>query len=267
MKLAVSNIAWEKHDDPEILSGLYERGVRGIEVAPTKVWPEWKGASQKQAALYRQHLSSLNLEIPAMQAILFGRPDLQLFDTTCYSDFLEHITAVADLAAGFGARVLVFGAPKNRLRGQLSYSDAMSRAAEFFHQAAEICHQRQCCIGLEHNPVAYGCDFVTNVADARKLVDMVDHPGFQLHLDSAGIHMCGSDIGEVIAGAGKFVHYHISEPMLEALAGGEVDHERAVSTLNNIAYSGWVSIEMKLVAGIEQLYHSVDKAVSCYVEK
>lgn len=221
----------------------------------------------EQAALYRQRLSSLNLEIPAMQAILFGRPDLQLFDRDCYGAFFEHITAVADLAAGFGARVLVFGAPKNRLRGQLSSSDAMLQAADFFHLAAEICHQRQCCIGLEHNPVAYGCDFVTNVADARKLVDMVDHPGFQLHLDSAGIHMCGSDIGDVIASAGEFVHYHISEPMLEALADGEVDHERAAITLNNIAYSGWVSIEMKLVSGAELLYRSVDKAVSCYAER
>jgi sugar phosphate isomerase/epimerase len=143
----------------------------------------------------------------------------------------------------------------------------MRQAADFFNDAAEICHQRQCCIGLEHNPVGYGCDFVTNVADARELVDMVDHPGFQLHLDSAGIHMCGPDIGEVISEAGKFVHYHISEPMLEPVADGEVDHERAGETLKDIGYSGWVSIEMKLVPDTDTLYRSVARATSCYVEK
>lgn len=267
MKLAISNIAWDKHDDPEILSGLCDRGVRGIEVAPTKIWPEWKGANAKQAGLYKQHLSSLGLEIPAMQAILFGRPELQLFDKNSHKAFLDHIKNVADLAAGFGARVLVFGAPKNRVRGQLSMRDAMTQAADFFHQAAEICQQRHCCIGLEHNPVEYACDFVTNVADARELVDLVDHPGFQLHLDSAGIYMCGPDMSKVIRDAGKFVHYHISEPMLEAVAGGEVDHQLAAESLRVVQYTGWVSIEMKSTADTEILYQSVDEAVSCYVEK
>jgi len=267
MKLAISNIAWEKHDDLDILAGLHDHGVRGIEVAPTKVWPEWEGADVKQAAMYRKKLSSLGYEIPAMQAILFGRPDLQLFDRNCYESFFDHMKKVADLAAELGAGVLVFGAPRNRVRGQLSTRDAMQQAADFFSDAAEICYQRQCCIGLEHNPAGYGCDFVTNVADARELVDQVAHPGFQLHLDSAGIHMCGPDMEAVIRQAGKFVHYHISEPMLEPVADGEVDHERAAELLGNIGYTGWVSIEMKLVPETATLYRSVDRAASCYVDR
>lgn len=266
MKLAISNIAWDQHDDHEILTGLRDRGVLGIEVAPTKVWPEWKGADPKQAALYRSKLSSLGFDIPAMQAILFGRPELQLFDRDCYDSFYDHIKVVADLAAELGAAVLVFGAPKNRVRGQLSTRDAMFQAADFFREAAEICQQRHCCIGLEHNPVGYGCDFVTNVADARELVDLVDHPGFKLHLDSAGIHMCGQSIDKVIKGAGEFVHYHISEPMLEAVAGGEVDHEQAAKSLVDIDYSGWVSIEMKQVSDTDIIYRSVARATSCYVD-
>ena len=143
MKLAISNIAWDEHDDPDILSGLRDRGVLGIELAPTKMWPEWKGATPEQAASYRQKLSSLGFEIPAMQAILFGKPELQLFDRSCHQLFIDHIKLVADLAAELGAGVLVFGAPKNRVRGQLSTQDAMRQAADFFNDAAEICHQRQ----------------------------------------------------------------------------------------------------------------------------
>jgi sugar phosphate isomerase/epimerase len=266
VKLAISNIAWDRHDDPEILTGLTSAGVKGIEIAPTKIWPEWKGAGSKQAAIYKQHLSSLGLEIPAMQAILFGRPELQLFDPGSHGVFLDHMKSVADLAAGFGAGVLVFGAPKNRIRGQLSTRDAMLMAADFFRQAAEICHERNCCIGLEHNPVEYGCDFVTNVADARELVDMVDHEGFRLHLDSAGIYMCGPGLDSVIRSAGEFVHYHISEPMLEPVADGEVDHALASKSLKESGYKGWVSIEMKMVPDKDILYRSVAKAVACYVE-
>ena len=197
MKLAISNIAWQQHDDAEILSGLRDRGVRGIEIAPTKIWPEWQGANSEQAALYRRQLLDEGFEVPAMQAILFGRPELQVFDSSSHAAFVDHIKLVADLAAALGVKVLVFGAPKNRVRGQLSTHDAMTRAADFFRDVAEVCHSRECCIGLEHNPVEYGCDFVTNVADAKELVSRVDHPGFQLHLDSAGIHMCGPDMSDV----------------------------------------------------------------------
>ncbi len=267
MKLSVSNIAWDQHDDPEILNNLRERGVTGIEVAPTKIWPEWLSANPQQATQYREKLSSEGFEIPAMQAILFGRPELRLFDQQCHKKFLDHIKKIADLAAALEAKVLVFGAPKNRVRGQLSSPEAMTRAVDFFHDAAEICHTRNCCIGLEHNPIEYGCDFITNVADAHELVNQVDHPGFRLHLDSAGIHMCGASMENVIRSAGKFVHFHISEPMLEPIMGGVVDHKNAAAALNNIGYTGWVSIEMKLVAEKEVLYQSIDKAVSCYVDR
>ena len=265
MKLAISNIAWQQHDDIEILSGLRERGVRGIEVAPTKIWPEWKGVSAKGAALYRKKILNEGFEIPAMQAILFGRQNLQVFDKSSHIDFFNHIKMMSDIAATLGVKVLVFGAPKNRLRGQLSTYEAMNYAADFFREVAEICYAHDCCIGLEHNPVEYGCDFVTNVADAKELVNKVNHPGFQLHLDSAGIHMCGSDIAEIIKCAQEFAHFHVSEPMLEPVSSGEVNHELMAETLNAVGYEGWVSIEMKLVENLEVLYQSVEKTASCYV--
>lgn len=136
----------------------------------------------------------------------------------------------------------------------------MEVAADFFRRAAELCVRRNCCIGLEHNPVEYGCDFVTNVADARQLVDSVAHPGLQLHLDAAGIHLCGGDLATVIRQAGPFVHYHISEPGLAPLAGGEVNHEAGCATVRQLDYDGWLSIEMKPANSFEQLRQSVELA-------
>ncbi len=245
MKLAISNIAWEQHDDPDILELLRANGVRGIEVAPTKVWQEWRGASYQKAKAYRSMMRDKGFELPAMQAILFGKPELQLFDTTSHQSFLEHIKHVAELANGLGSKIMVFGAPKNRKRGQVPYGEAMKIAAEFFFKAGEICLQHECCIGLEHNPVEYGCDFATNVLDAKQLVEQVSHEGFKLHLDAAGIHMCGGKMVEMIKRAYVFAHYHISEPMLEPIVGGVVDHKSGIDILQELGYQGWVSIEMK----------------------
>ena len=261
MKLAISNIAWERHDDPKVIQQLRGYGVQGIEVAPTKLWPNWEGASQKGAELYRKRMAEEGFEIPALQAILFGRPDLQLFQPESHKGFMEHIKLVADLAAGLGAEVLVFGSPKNRKRGQVSISRATESAKEFLRKAGKICDERGCCIGLEHNPVEYGCDFIINAADAREMVDLIEHPGIQLHLDSAGLHMCGGDISEVIKSIGSFVHYHISEPMLKPIIEGSVEHGSAFSALREINYSRWVSIEMKQPKSINSIKLSIAKVL------
>ena len=258
MKLAISNIAWQKHDDYKTLRILKKYDVLGIEVAPTKLWPNWEGASYKEARKYKDVMKDHGFVLPAMQAILFGKPELQIFDLESHSAFLEHIKLVADLANGFGSKVLVFGAPNNRKRGQMPYSEANDIAIEFFHKAGEICELRECCIGLEHNPVEYRCDFVTNVLDAKELVKKVNHNGFRLHVDSAGLHMCGGDISNILQLAGEFVHYHISEPMLEPIFDGEVDQKKGIDTLKSMRYQNWVSIEMKQPSSVRLFEKSLE---------
>ena len=80
-KFAVSNIAWTSHDDPAIFALLQKYGVAGIEIAPSKIWPQWIGASQASAAEYRKRLADRGFCVPAMQSIHFqdqhaldGRP-------------------------------------------------------------------------------------------------------------------------------------------------------------------------------------------------
>lgn len=264
MKLAISNIAWEVHNDMSLLAELSKLGVQGIEVAPSKIWPQWQGATEAAAQQYRKFMQEHGFTIPSMQAILFGKPELQVFDKTTHAAFLEHVKLLADIAAALGAKVLVFGAPKNRKRGQLSIQDAMAQASDLLRRMGEICHANGCCIGLEANPAEYACDFITNVADARQLVDMIDHPGVQLHLDVAGMHMCGGNVAEVIQSAGEICHFHISEPMLAPIADGVVDHASAAAALKASAYPHWLSIEMKQVEPQSLLLDSVKQAINAY---
>ena len=50
MKLAVSNIAWDDVEQSAILAQLPALGVAGVEIAPTKLWPDWLGADPVAAA-------------------------------------------------------------------------------------------------------------------------------------------------------------------------------------------------------------------------
>ena len=264
MKLAISNIAWEQDQEENLLLNFRQHGITGIEVAPTKIWPSWKGASEKAAISYRQDLLAKGFVIPALQALLFGRPDLQIFKPETHGTFFEHIKLLADIAAGMGARVLVWGSPRNRQRNQLDMFEAYDKAADFFTKAAEICAARDVCIGIESNPVNYLCDFITNVADARRLVDKIKHKAFQLHVDMGGIHLCGGDAETVLKKAGRFVHFHASEPDLAPLVGGVVDHASACAVLEQLKYAEWVSIEMKRPENPLAIIQSVQMAAAAY---
>lgn len=257
MKLAVSNIAWERHDDPHILKLLKSNNVSGIEIAPTKLWPEWDGASYQKARDYKEKMKTHGFSLPAMQAILFGKPELQVFNGESHSSFFEHIKLLADIANGFGCQVLVFGSPKNRKRGTLPYDKAWNLALDFFYKAGEICDSQGCCIGLESNPTEYDCDFITHVMDAKKIVDEVNHPGFKLHLDSAGIHMNGEDIVSILEQVQDFVHYHISEPMLKPIHSGVVNQKRGLKNLKSMGYKKWVSIEMRQPPSFDEFEKSL----------
>ena len=45
--------------------------------------------------------------------------------------------------------------------------------------------------------------------------------------------------------SGSICHFHISEPYLGAIGGGEVDHPQLASILDRIGYDHWTSIEMR----------------------
>ena len=245
MKLSVSNIAWSKHDDADVLDLLRSEQVSGIEIAPTKIWPGWEGVNKQSVDSYRSFLEGEGFVVPALQAILYGKPELQVFDPNSHHDFLEHFALVADLAVDLGAKVLVFGSPKNRRRGQLAPTEAMKRAINFFRLAGDVCSRAGCCLAIEHNPVEYGADFGTNVAEVIELVKGCGHDAVKLHLDSGGLYLCGSENSVSLRNVAPLsVHYHASEPMLAPLANGVIDHAKLIKELMAADFQGWVSIEM-----------------------
>lgn len=140
--------------------------------------------------------------------------------------------------------MLVFGAPKNRRRGYVSESDAHKQACDFFKLAGDICFKNECILGIEPNPTAYGCDFINTIAEAKKLVDAVNSPAVQLHLDAGATQLNGENLASEIT-SNSFVHYHISEPNLIRVGTGGVNHKAAFHALSGKSYSAWTSIEMR----------------------
>jgi sugar phosphate isomerase/epimerase len=218
-----------------------------VEIAPTKLWPNWSGASPEAAREVAQRLHDQGFVVPALQSILFGHPELQVFgDPGARSALLDHLEWVATLAQGFGAGVLVFGSPKNRDPGDLDAETAFARAAEVFRQAGERCARSGVSLCLEPNPSQYACRFMTSYRDVVRMVERVDHPAVRVHLDVACIELAGDDTTEAVrACAGRIAHFHVTEPDLADFSAAKMPHDAIGAALRATGYDGFLSIEMR----------------------
>jgi len=248
-RLAVSNIAWEPHEDDAVAEVLRREGVAGVEIAPTKWRPTPYDATPEDIADFRRSWEARGLQIVSLQSLLFGRSDLQLFGSPGVRAALaDYLRRVIDFGAALGARALVFGSPKNRLRGSLEVAEATTIAAEFFRALGEHASAQRVAFCIEANPPEYGCDFVTTTAEAVALCAIVDHPGIRINADLGGMTLAGEDAEAAIGAAKKFVaHVHASEPHLGEL-GAAANHAAAARALREIGYDGWVSVEMRAAA-------------------
>jgi D-psicose/D-tagatose/L-ribulose 3-epimerase len=266
VKLTVSNIAWSEAADPEVLAMLPQLGVNAIEVAPTRIWGEWDFTTQ-DAIAYREFLQQQGLECSSLQAIVYKKPDLKLFGSLAErTGLVAHLQRVADLAATLGAKPMVFGAPKNRDRGDLDEQTAFTQAADLFAEIGDYCHQRGVCLCIEPNPVDYACNFITNSQSGLALVKAVDSPGFRLHLDAAGMHLAGENPAYALEAAIEVVeHIHISEPNLGTFAAPQVDHALIAQTLRSLGWNKWISIEMRTAEpALETVQHALDYVKTTY---
>lgn len=247
MKLSVSNIAWNETDEPDVFKLLQNNNVHGIEVAPTRIWPAWQGANQEHASQVKTNYAESGFEIPALQAILFDKPDLYVFgDADNQAKLIAHLDKVASYAKAFGAKVLVFGSPKNRDLGALSKEQAFSLGADFFRRAGEACIKHGVQLCLEPNPTIYNCNFMTHWQEILKMVNEVSVPGIAVHLDTACISLEGDNIIEAIETcAGKIAHFHVTEPNLGDFSKPTLDHAAIGQALKKSHYTGWLSIEMR----------------------
>jgi sugar phosphate isomerase/epimerase len=259
-RLAVSNIAWEPHDDDAIAEVLRREGVSGVEIAPTKWRARPFDATAEEIAEFRRSWEDRGLRIVSLQSLLFGRPDLQLFGTPGVRAALgDYLRRVIDFAAALGAHALVFGSPKNRQRDSLDIHEATDIAAAFFRDLGPHASVHGVALCIEANPPEYGCDFVTTTAEAVALCAMIDHPGIRVNADLGGMTLAGEDPRASIRSARNFIaHVHASEAHLVEL-GASADHGAAATALREIGYDGWVSVEMR--AGAQGNVSAVERAV------
>lgn len=247
MKLSISNIAWPRGTDDRIAPGLSELGIAGIEIAPTAIWPD-PVTSDKQARMQiRSQWERRGFRIIALQALLYGHPELELFKSADARDStLDYLQKMTTLARDLGAGAMVFGSPKNRMRGSMPINTADAIATDFFRTIGDTAAAMGVKFCIEPNPPSYGCDYLNNTAEVVSLLERIAHPSVGINLDAGAIAINEEVPAEAVRIAAPWLgHFHVSEPDLAPISGEGSPHIALGAALRDVAYSGWRSIEMR----------------------
>lgn len=245
MTLAVSNIAWTPDQDDDAHALLSDLGVRALELAPTRWWPDLSQVSTAQVADARARLARFGLRPVAFQAVLFGQPGLAVFGKSAVA-CESYLSAVVDLASSFGVSAIVFGSPKQRLRGRMTFDEAIADSIPLWRRLGDHAATRGVRFCLEPNPREYGTDFMTNIAETAAVVRASKSPGIWLNVDAGELAMNAEPLPEVLENCrDRIGHFHISEPHLAPLEGPPERHRTYFRALQSAGYDGIVSIEMR----------------------
>lgn len=245
MKLGLSNLSYAGDLSDSDLKLMAELGFSGIEVAPTRIAP-WSDLGTEKIRAFKTSLASAGFTVPSLQAIFLGVDGLQLLgDHSSFERMIAHMHVVGRIAEEFGARIAVFGAPRQRTRGTLTEEAAFQLGIDRLSKLADTSSKFGLTIALEPVPSAYGCDFLNTWQLVKSMVDAVALPGLAVHLDTGCVTLGDGDIGEAVEQcAERLAHFHAAEPHLRDFEYPEAFHQSASYSLHATGYDKWVVIEM-----------------------
>ncbi len=257
MKLAVSNIAWGPEQDEVVYSLMKKYGYAGLEIAPTRIFPDRPYDRLREAQVWAEGLKiRCGLEVPSMQSIWYGRREKLFGFEEDRKVLLGYTKKAIDFAAAVGCRNLVFGCPGNRaVPDGMSTEEAKRIAGGFFRDIGSYAEPNGIVIGLEANPEIYGTNYINTTREALELVRRVDSPGIRLNLDVGTMVQNGETVRELAGSVGLISHVHISEPGLKPIAARDL-HRQLRELLEREGYRGYISIEMgrqEDISGIENV--------------
>lgn len=241
MKLSFSNIAWKAEQDEAVYSLLKDYGFSGLEIAPTRIFPDSPYDRITEAAEWAKRLKSrYSLEVSSMQSIWRGRTENLFGSRDERQALIDYTRKAIDFAETIGCHNLVFGCPKNRVAGRDTSPELIK---DIFSRIGDYAYEHNTVFSLEAVSASYGTNFATTTAEALRIVRDVGNSGFRLNLDLGTMIGSGESADNLKGYVQSINHVHISEPGLREIQPRDL-HAAVLSVLGSEGYDGYVSVEM-----------------------
>ena len=253
MKYAICNETYQGWEWATSCRMTAELGYTAIEIAPFTLAEDIRTLGRQERVDLAKTASEAGLEIVGLHWLLVSPKGLSLTgpDEAVRRDTAEYLAALVDFCADLGGTMMVLGSPAQR---RLPTSDPDNRfapaeiAAERLQKClepalrrAELQHVTLC---LEPLP-APEADFILTLREASDLLQRFDHPNLRTMFDVKSASSELLPLADLIRSfAPQIAHVHANDANRRGPGFGATDFHPVLSTLKEVGYSGYVSVEV-----------------------
>ena len=254
-KFSISNIAWAADYDAKMYHFLKEIGFQGLEIAPTRIFPENPYDKLSEAKVWAAEMKEkYGLEIPSMQSIWYGHQEKIFGSKEERKILIDYTKKAIDFAEVIGCKNLVFGNPKNRDTDDVPGNYPI--AIDFFREIGDYAFEHQTTIAIEPNPTIYNTRFINYTEQAVEMAYKCGSEGVKVNVDLGTIIYNEEDINYLKQIPEYINHVHASEPGLKPIEHRTMNG-LLFSILKEIDYERYVSIEMGNCGDISEVQQIV----------
>jgi D-psicose/D-tagatose/L-ribulose 3-epimerase len=240
MKTGMNLLLWTTHVTEEhfpLLGKLKQTGFDGVEL------PLFEG----DANHYKKIAAELKKQGLGCTAVTVVGPEANPIspDASIRKAAVERHKWAIEMTAILGGTHLCgpYHSPLAVFSGAGPTEDERKRAADTLRESADIAQQHNVMLAIEYLN-RFECYFLTTCAQAKDLVQRVNHPSFRTMYDTFHANIEEKDPTSAIKGlAPHFVHVHISENDRGTPGTGMVHWDESFKALREVKYDGWLVIE------------------------
>ncbi|MDQ2777262.1 MAG: sugar phosphate isomerase/epimerase [Acidobacteriota bacterium] len=251
-RFAICNEIFQGAPFPDVCKQVQSLGYQGIELAPYTLAEDATLLGVSERTELRTHMADASLEFVGLHWLLMSPPGLHITspDQTTLRrswDFVHRaIDLCADLAGSKekGNGVIVFGSPKQRsTEGAMQPRQAIDIFTHELAHTAPHAESRGVTLLVEAIPASQ-TDVITCLADAVAIVKQIGSPAVRTMFD---VHNAVDEQESHPALIRRFFpyirHIHVNETDGQEPGRRDYDFGSILSTLSDLQYSGWVSVE------------------------
>jgi D-psicose/D-tagatose/L-ribulose 3-epimerase len=233
-------LLWATHvtqDHFPILRDLKKAGFDGVEI------PVFEGDATHYKRL-RQELDSLGLGCTTVTVVGADANPISP-DPKIRKAAVDRLAWVIEMNQILGSQRLCgpFHSPLAVFSGSGPTDDEKKWAADTLREAAGFAQKAGVTLCIEYLN-RFECYFLTTAADAKKLVQAVNHPNFRTMYDTFHAHIEEKNPASAIKTVADVMgHVHISENDRGTPGTGQVRWDENFRTIREVGYDGWLVIE------------------------
>lgn len=257
MKYAICNETFQDWPFEKAFTYARSVGYTGIEIAPFTLGGPITEFGPEQRAALKGEIKDAGLECVGLHWLLAKTEGFYLTtpDEAVRRRTGDYLAELARLCRDIDGTIMVLGSPQQRnLLPGVSHDEAMDFAADTIRRAMPVLEDCGVTLALEPLAPSEG-DFLNTAALGIELAEKIDSPNCRLHLDVKAMSSEAIPIEQVIRESRDWIaHFHANDPNLLGPGMGDVVFDPIFGALKEIAYDGWVSVEVfRYEPGIETI--------------